>query len=81
MNESQREVIVAVAETVAVAWERMREALISLAKTISEYRTKHIEAEQKVRLLRQSWIIKLDTRRLSQVMDNKPKVHKPRILY
>jgi hypothetical protein len=88
MNDEQREAIKAVAKAVVVAWGHIKESLMALAKkfactcrSIYQLRMKHIAAKQKTKSSHQSWIVKQDTRRLSQVMNNKPKVHMPRILY
>lgn len=92
MNEEQREAIIAVAKAVVVAWEKIKSALLALAKQfknagitiIDELCIDHKAAERNAKslrqVLRQSWNVKQDTRRLSQVINNKP-AHMPRILY
>jgi hypothetical protein len=88
MDEKQYEQLKAVAKAVATAWAYIKEALMNLIEQvkaagiaiIDEIYIDHKAAKRKARSLRQSWIVKQDTRRLSQVINNKP-AHMPRILY
>ncbi|MDE8676466.1 hypothetical protein [Priestia aryabhattai] len=87
MNEERREVIIVIARAANVVNARIKEAFMNLAEqindeilTIDELCTVHEESQINDKTLRQSWFVKQDTRRLSQVITNKP-FHIPRILY
>jgi hypothetical protein len=88
MNENQREAVKTVVKAVATAWGHIKKMLMKVVKqfkaackSIHEYRMKHRAVKEKTKLLRQSWDVKQDTRRASQVMNNKPRVNMPKIMY
>jgi hypothetical protein len=78
--ERIREAVVVVVGRIKEMVSRFVENIKSITKTLAQLVIKHEEDKQKIKLLRQSWIVKRDTRRLSQVINNKP-IHMPRIFY
>jgi hypothetical protein len=79
--EKAREAFVKAAKFLKEAFMRIAEWFKANAQTIYEFVNRYEAEQKKAKSLRHSWIVKQDTRKLNQVMCNKPRVNLPRILY
>jgi hypothetical protein len=83
--ETYQEVLDEAREKIIALYGYVRQLVsnfVERVKSFAQLINVKYEADMKiVKSLRASWIVKQDTRKLSQVLCNKPRVNLPRILY
>jgi len=80
--EKAKKAIIALANRIKEFFRGLAEKVKSVAQSINKYVNEYkVYKRNNQKLLRQSWSIKQDTRRASQVMNNKPRINIRKIIY
>ncbi|MGR6342568.1 hypothetical protein ACU5CE_33055 [Priestia megaterium] len=80
--EKAKKAIVALANRIKEFFRGLAEKVKSITQSINKYVSEYkVYRRNNQKLLRQSWSIKQDTRRASQVMNNKPRINIRKIIY
>ncbi|WP_368895762.1 hypothetical protein [Priestia megaterium] len=80
--EKARKAIIALANNIKEFFRALAEKVKSITQSLNRYVSEYkVYKTNRQKLLRQSWSMKQDTRRASQVMNNKPRVNIRKIIY
>ncbi|KIV34461.1 MULTISPECIES: hypothetical protein [Bacteria] len=80
--EKAKEAIIALANRIKDFFRALAEKVKSITQSLNRYVSEYkVYKTNKQKLLRQSWSIKQDTRRASQVMNNRPRINIRKIIY